>query len=371
MILTLCTACAAPLPEDGVVQCPACTTRYCSERCERYDRRRGGHGKICGAIESDGGAEQHHANKKYEEAVADAVFECAEDTEGQTCFICMDGDAEEGLVRGCSCRGASGFAHVSCLARQAKILVAEAEERDLDDDAFNARWRRWYTCGLCEQNYHSVVKCALGWACWKTYVGRPEADWARRAAMSVLGNGLDAVGHNADALVVQEAELAMKRRLGVSENAILNTQNNIANTYHELGRIDEALLLRQEVYSGMLKLKGEESRNTILAANNYANGLLALQRYAEAKSLLRKTIPVARRVLSESDALNFRMRKIFAITLYEPPDATHGDLREAVAELEDLEPTARRMLGGAHPLVLAIERNLDESREMFYARGLP
>ena len=82
-------------------------------------------------------------------------------------------------------------------------------------------------------------------------------------------------------------------------------------------------------------------------------------------------LTMARSVLGESDALNFRMRKIFAITLYEPPDATRGDLREAVAELEDLEPTARRMLGGAHPLATAIERNLDESRETFYARGLP
>ena len=108
-----------------------------------------------------------------------------------------------------------------------------------------------------------------------------------------------------------------------------------------------------------------------MAANNCANGLVGLQRFKEAKSLLRKVIPVARRVLSESDALNFRMRKIFAITLYEPPDATRGDLLEAVAELEDLEPTARRMLGGAHPLVLAIERNLDESRGALYARGLP
>ena len=65
------------------------------------------------------------------------------------------------------------------------------------------------------------------------------------------------------------------------------------------------------------------------------------------------------------------MRKIFAITLYEPLDATHGDLREAVAELEDLEPTARRMLGGAHPLVTEIERNLRASQDALYARGLP
>ena len=235
----------------------------------------------------------------------------------------------------------------------------------------DARWLRWYTCRLCEQKYHGDVKCALGWACWKTYVGRREADWARRVAMSVLGNGLDAVGHNADALVVQEAELAMLRRIGGSENDILATQNNIANTYQSLGQSEQAVQLKQNVYSGMLKLKGEESRNTILAANNYANGLLTLERDAEAKSLLRKTIPLARRVLGESDALNFRMRKIFAITLYEPPDATRGDLLEAVAELEDLEPTARRMLGGAHPLATAIERNLDESRDALYARGLP
>ena len=36
-------------------------------------------------------------------------------------------------MRGCSCRGTAGFAHVSCLAEQAKILVAEAEENNLDN----------------------------------------------------------------------------------------------------------------------------------------------------------------------------------------------------------------------------------------------
>ena len=86
---------------------------------------------------------------------------------------------------------------------------------------------------------------------------------------------------------------------------------------------------------------------------------------------MRKMIPLARRVLDESDALNFTMRKISAEALYKDPAATRGDLREATTTLEDLERTTRRVLGGAHPLVLAIERNLDESRETFYARGLP
>ena len=41
-------------------------------------------------------------------------------------------------MRGCSCRGTAGFAHVSCLAEQAKILVAEAEE-NLDNKTLATR----------------------------------------------------------------------------------------------------------------------------------------------------------------------------------------------------------------------------------------
>ena len=122
-------------------------------------------------------------------------------------------------MRMCACRGAAGFAHVSCLTRQAKILVAEAEERDLDDEAVQARWDRWNTCRLCEQRYHGVVMCALGWACWKTYVGRPEEHWARRMAMNQLANGLFAVCRHGDALSVNGPSCLL-RRLGNSERNI-------------------------------------------------------------------------------------------------------------------------------------------------------
>ena len=36
----------------------------------------------------------------------------------------------EGAVRGCACHTTEGFAHVSCLAEEAKLLVAEAEENN-------------------------------------------------------------------------------------------------------------------------------------------------------------------------------------------------------------------------------------------------
>ena len=370
MILTLCTACAAPLPDelDDAVQCAACATRYCSDRCERYDRRRGGHGKLCGAIASGGGAEQYHADKKYEEAVADAVFECAEDTEGQTCYICLEGGSEEGLVRGCSCRGASGFAHISCLARQAKILVEDAEERDLDDETKDERFDRWYACRLCEQQYHGVVRCALGWACWKTYVGRPEADIARTMAMNVLGNGLFDGKQFADAASVFETALSMKRRLGASRENILVAQWNLANTYRYLGRKEEALRLRRDVYSGWLQLKGEEHLDSLMAVSNYADSLLSLGRFEEARALMLKTMPVALRVVGDEDILMLRMKKIYAEAIYLDDCAKLNDLREAVTTLEELERTARRVLGGTHPLTVSVEGGLETSRRAFHIR---
>ena len=306
------------------------------------------------------------AAQKYTEAVAVAAEKCAGDTKGQTCYICTEAlhwKTKEGLVRMCSCRGTAGFVHVSCLAEQAKILVAEAEENNKV-----SQWHRWHTCGLCEQQYHGIVRCALGWACWKAYVGRPETDWARRLAMENLGSGLSAAGHHEDALSVKEAVLSTERRLGAPEGNLLVAQNNLATTYATLGRLDEALRMRQDVYSGYVKLLGEEHEGTVHTAFNYATALLDLQRFDEGKSLLRKVIPVARRVLGEVNESTLGMRSIYARTLYDDPAATLDDLRESVTTLEELDRTARRVLGGAHPTTVRNERSLRNARAILSVR---
>ena len=51
------------------------------------------------------------------------------------------------------------------MAEQAKILFDEAEEDNLARKVKEERSKKWYSCSLCEQHYHGVVKCALGWAC--------------------------------------------------------------------------------------------------------------------------------------------------------------------------------------------------------------
>ena len=369
MILTKCAACATELGLTLGKKCGRCSTRYCGPACQKQHWEEGGHDQLCKPIKRAGGAEQHNANTRYTEAVAVAVEKCAEDTKGQTCYICTQAlhwKTKEGLVRGCSCRGTAGFAHVSCLAEQAKILVAEALENNL---SLNERWARWHSCGLCEQDYHGVVACALGWACWKTYVGRPESDPVRMGAMRQVANGLAAVDHDEDALTVEEAQLSLMRRLDYSEEGLLTMQENLAVSYARLGRVEEALLMQRGVYSGRMKLYGEEHANTLLAATNLAMSLLGLQRFEEVKALLRKTMPIARRVLGENDFDMLTMRRLYARALITDADATLDDTREAVNTLEDTERTARRVYGGAHPLTGALEEHLQVSRAVLHARA--
>ena len=371
MILTQCAVCAAPLGLALGKKCGRCKTRYCGPACQEQHWKEGGHDKLCKKIKKAGGAENYNAQKRYKEAVAAAVEKCAADTKGQTCYICMEAvhpRTGEALVRGCGCgdrdgvaSGRTGVAHVSCLAEQAKILFAEGEENNLSNETMIERWARWNTCDLCEQEYHGVVRCALGWACWKTYLDRPEEDWARTSAMTKLGNGLSYAGHHDDALTVREAELSMWRRLGGSEERMLVAQSNLANTYYKLGRI-EALNMYRDVYSGWLRLGGEEHRSALIAASNYAASLSDLERFEEARSLLRRTIPVARRVLGESHEITLMMRKISAEALYKDDAATLDDLRKAMTTLEDTDRTAQRVLGGSHPLAVGVELHLRNAR---------
>ena len=57
--------------------------------------------------------------------------------------------------------------------------------------------------------------------------------------------------------------------------------------------------------------------------------------------------------------------------LYKDAGATHDDLREAVNTLEDTVRIAKRVFGGAHPLTVDIEDEMQDARDALYARGLP
>jgi len=145
---------------------------------------------------------------------------------------------------------------------------------------------------------------------------------------------------------------------------------NLATTYEKIGRLDEGLRLLRDVYSGQLKLSGEEDSSTLKAASNFASSLVDLRRFEEARSVLRKSVPVARRSLGENDLITLTLRTHYAKALYEDASATLDDLRAAVTTLEDSARISKRVLGGKHPLTIAIEHNLEMARKALSARSV-
>ena len=109
----------------------------------------------------------------------------------------------------------------------------------------------------------------------------------------------------------------------------------------------------------------------ILAASNYAISLNELRRFKEAKAILRKTTPVARRAIGESHELTLKLRRNYAMALYKGDGATLSDLRLAVNTLEEIERIARRVFGGAHPLTTGIEGYLRNARAALRASETP
>jgi len=84
---------------------------------------------------------------------------------------------------------------------------------------------------------------------------------------------------------------------------------------------------------------------------------------------MRKMMPVARRVLGETNICMLRMRWLYARALYLDASATLDDHREAVTTLEDVAPTWKRIFGPVHPETPKVQGALNEARGVLAARA--
>ena len=85
---------------------------------------------------------------------------------GAACYFCLGEEAdEEGkpLVRDCSCRGDSGFAHLDCLFKYAEQKCKAVVDGDLA--AFAESWHKfsepWYKCNNCKQPFQNQLSIDL------------------------------------------------------------------------------------------------------------------------------------------------------------------------------------------------------------------
>ena len=90
--------------------------------------------------------------------------------------------------------------------------------------------------------------------------------------------------------------------------------------------------------------------------------LAGLERFEEAKSLLRKMMPVARRVFGEGNRLTLALRKHYAEALFAPENASQDDQREAVAVLADDAKARQRIFGSSHPYTVGALRMQERAK---------
>ena len=81
----------------------------------------------------------------------------AAEDEGASCWICFVGGLDElghPLRRDCSCRGGSGFAHLSCIVEYAKHKTEQWENGECAEDP-------WRVCPNCDQPYQGELDLDL------------------------------------------------------------------------------------------------------------------------------------------------------------------------------------------------------------------
>jgi non-specific serine/threonine protein kinase/serine/threonine-protein kinase len=99
------------------------------------------------------------------------------------------------------------------------------------------------------------------------------------------------LGRLGEALKLYEETLAlMKSKLGPDHPETLGCMRNLASNYHALGRLREALKLREETLALMKAKLGPDHRDTRISMNNLANSYADLGRHAEALKLREETL---------------------------------------------------------------------------------
>ena len=191
--------------------------------------------------------------------------------------------------------------------------------------------------------------------------------------MTALGNSLGLAGHHEDALCVKEARLSMLRRLGAHEEDVLAAQGNLAISYEKLGRREEALRIRRDVYSGHLRHRdlGPLHQSTLGTALNLSTSLVDAGNYAEARAFMRDQMELARRAFGADHpvTLDFQWGYSRAFTL--DKDVSAEQLAEVATTLEKTLEISQRVCGREHPRTCSIRGELTfaKTREQIVRRG--
>ena len=91
-----------------------------------------------------------------------------------------------------------------------------------------------------------------------------------------------------------------------------------------------------------------------------ANSLIDDEHFAEARTLINETLPIARRICGDAHDTTLGLRFLLPRSIILNLDtSTQEDLRVAKEELEDLLRTTRRIFGQSHPRVGLVKKLIE------------
>mmetsp|Transcript_5319 Transcript_5319/g.16777 ORF Transcript_5319/g.16777 Transcript_5319/m.16777 type:complete len:432 (+) Transcript_5319:233-1528(+) len=293
------------------------------------------------------------ADERAEAAASAAVASCASLTagvRGPVCLFCRTRRGpdfwrqDEGLMRGCVCRGGDGFFHLTCLANEAARAVEDEEE---PDDML------WNCCDVCDQAYHGVVQEAVARECWRSYVPLPRSHVWKFWATLTLGNAFNENDRQEEALPILEYALATAMGFFSDDHdQVMDARTTVANCLLDVGRHVEALQMLRDDYATDVRERGAADGATLRTALSLGIAMSTNKLFAEARTFLRAQHPLAvglDQEWAQDKNIELDVREALGEALYRDADATPADLSEAETLLKGVVETSRKHYGRGHP----------------------
>ena len=236
--------------------------------------------------------------------------------------------------------------------------MQDAFDYNRDEAQKIEQFMRWERCQFCNQEYQGPVLGALGWAAWRAYSTLPAGDLRWFQSLALLAKGLGSgLRDHAAALPVLMVELQANLDHGRDMYYVITTQSAIAHCYVALGRLDEALKLRQTTYADSCTLYGisHESSAAMAAQRRRFDDSSEYVRWSAFVPLRR---PAARRLAPGGTPDKAPL--VYSLTLCQANDPTPSDLQDARSIYETFLNKVHLLLGPNHPLSLDILRSVHE-----------
>jgi hypothetical protein len=147
-------------------------------------------------------------------------------------------------------------------------------------------------CTTCNQGLNGEIALGLAQEFYRRMQGHPDTDMWGFAA-TILSKALGKVGKDAEAETLCRESLSVLEQpaRGNSRTAKLlrGLRDELAHALANQGKNAEALPLKERCFEEALLHDGPDSKTTLVSAKSIANSLLALDRNAEATTLLLDT----------------------------------------------------------------------------------